>query len=370
MADMSTRNSERTVRGIVLGLVLLGATGLGIGRWVGHASATRLIHDYSPDRRVPRIPLTGPSVEAIDIDDFDLAHDDLYLLDRRAARVTALHRGPDGWKVTHAFARRGGGPGELLEPSSIAVTGDPEMVAVADEGSLHYFLPDGTYVRTRTPSMPCVMFKPHIGATGTGLLVSGTCAHGDTTFAEVYHLADDDSVTFLARDMRYTFDGGGSTFGTKSFFSSGPDVGLFGGGITNCVFRVARSPSLPTVRQLCDVGFQRFAFTASPELSAKLKAISAARPSLGAAATVPVTFPTYIGAIDVDGEAILLRPFSIDSLVVRKAGSGEDLAVLPVAGFIGCRTGGCLWFGHDDSGTIALISNAQFAALAQRAEAR
>ncbi|MEO5510074.1 MAG: hypothetical protein ABIV28_06045 [Longimicrobiales bacterium] len=357
---MRARNTDRIVRGIALSVVLLGVAGMGASRWMGRASAPRLIRDYHPDSAVPRIPFDGTIVEGILLGrDFDVVGADMYLLDMAAPRVVFLHNTDDRWKVSGGFGKRGGGPGELLQPSGIAVTDSPRTIIIADQNRLHFFDAAGSYVRSLTPELPCTMAAPQVAAVDGAILMSGRCVRGDTVFAELFHIAGNAGIS-IVRDVLYTMDGKtGSVFGASSFFTTSTGGGTFGGGTSDCTYRINVRNEPPQSTSVCGLGSSRYAFVPDEHLVAKAKAVAAARPWIAAALTLPDRLPVYVDRISIDGVSLLLRPVNNDSVAFRVAGSEADLAIAPVEGLIGCRAAGCLWIQQDTVAKMMFVPAAR-----------
>lgn len=285
------------------------------------------------------------------IQDFDVAGERLYLLEREG-RVVVLVQAGDAWRFATTFGRPGAGPGEFRNASGIAATS--EDVVVADWGRLQRFSTAGELLSTEQLLLPCIMARPSVAAGATGLFVHGNCMRAayatDTMKAVLAWAPPGGEFRIVAEDVRFTLDGRvGSILGAPLAFTDGPaGRHLFGTGVANCVWQVeergagGRATPDPSIRAVCPAVQELYSADPPPELERRLR-----RGIRGVSLGWPKTLPVYVSRLLAGESVILLRPVSADSLVLQVAGpAGEasaDLAVAPMDGFVGCRSGGCLW---------------------------
>jgi hypothetical protein len=363
---MKARAPERIAQIVLASVLVLGTTGFAVGRWLDRAHDAGLTSGYEPSPDVPRIPFAGFPVDgALYIRDFDAAGDDLYLLDMAGLQVLKLRRDGSQWTVASSFGRGGNGPGELRQPTGIAVTDAGATVIVSDQNRLHFFTDSGTHVRTRALTLPCALMSPRVSSAKNGLLLSGRCTQADTVFAVLFHVDDRDLVTRIAQDPVYSVHGeSGSILAAATMYSDGVTAGLFGSGTGDCVYRIDPGTSPPGAARICGLAGSRYAFVASPEFRSKAKAIAASRPSLAGSLAIPEMLPVYLERMDPGNGTLLLRPVTNDTLVFRRAGADADVAVAPVEGLVGCRAAGCLWVQSDSIPYVMLVPAAHIARLA------
>ena len=356
---MNTKRSRPAgmLRAVIICAVLVGGAGLGLSRVAGHVRA-RTVNHYVPLAATGRISFLGDVVpDALLIRDFDASDEAIYLLDTAAPRVIILHESDGHWKTASSFGRRGGGPGEMLQPSGISLIGD--SIVIADRDRFHYYTLDGVYLRTAAPSLPCPVLEPRVyGGPRGGLLIAGRCMRADTITTELFYSGDGKVAQAIAYDVLYTMDGSvGSPFGTPNSFTPGPLHGLFGGGTGDCVYRVLQGPrdTVPSARRVCGVSAPRYPFVASEEFRAKARAIAAARPMAAGALAVPAYLPAYVGRLATMSGDLVLRPFSNDSFAFRRIGSNDDVMIAEVDGLVGCRASGCLWVRGDGAPKVMFV---------------
>lgn len=338
------------MRGAILCVLVIGSAGFGMNRLMGRADSNT-VHSYKPAAVTPRVRFMGdPVTDALFIRDFDVRDEEIYLLDPMAARVIVMHEDAGHWTVARSFGRRGGGPGELMRPSGIAVSGS--TVIVADGERLHHFDRAGAYVRTTAPSLPCPLMNAHVYDAGSGVLLSGRCLRGDTATAELFYIQGD-SATSIAHDPLFTSDGSvGSVLAADNLYTPGITHGLFGGGTGDCAYRVVTSDTArPIATRVCGLANERYPFVPGNEYRAKAKALAAARPTVAGVPDFPPFLPTYMDRL-ASGSDFILRPFSNDSLAFRRIGRDRDVLIAEVEGLIGCRAAGCLWMRQD---SVALM---------------
>jgi hypothetical protein len=374
---MSTPAADRGIRIGIITVLVIGAAGLGLTAWMSRASSARLIHDYVPDSGVSRFHTAADAVEeATMINDFDVSDGEMFVLDAGGPQVIVLHQVGGHWKAVRSFGRRGGGPGELLAPSGIAVLPATRRIVVVDQDRLHYFNATGEYLETRVPVLPCHLGMPRVASAGTGVLLTGRCIHADTMMAELFYVpAVGDTASLIASDPIYAIDGSaGSVLSANSFYADGADHGLFGSGTGDCIYRVRgvaaadgaqpNGSAVPTAVRDCAVGNEHYAFTVDPEFREKAKALAAAKPWAAATFAIPTELPLYMAPAVAGASDLVIRPVTNDSVAFRAIGSDQDLLIMPAQGLIGCRAAGCLWSGSDMIQTITFVPARTLSALA------
>ncbi len=360
---MTTHRSDRWLMLGVIGIAMLGMAGLTVDRLASRSAATHLIRDYVPPPAAPRIPFAGtPLPGTVLVRDFDVSGDHLVLLDAGSPQVIVLRNEGGSWRTVGAFGRRGGGPGEMVEPSGIAIAGSPPSIVVVDQNRLHRFDMAGRYQDTRVPVLPCMLLQTRVADADKGLLMSGRCMRGDTVMAELFHIAADERATAVAHDPIFLASDG-VVLPATTLYSTTDRGGLFGGGTGACVFRIESAASTPQSTSVCKLGAGRYAFVADAQFKAKAAALAAARPHLAGTLTVPDRLPVYMERMAVGSAELLLRPISNDSLAFRRIGSDTDLAIAPVEGLIGCKAAGCLWVRRDTTDMMMFVSAARVAPL-------
>lgn len=356
----------------VAGLALLGARVLERG-----AGAVA----YRPDVGVARRANEAATLAGVSsITDFALSGRTLHIVDGRDAAVVRFRATEDGWVETLRLSAKGDGPGELRMPFSVAVDAGGG-IAVLDGARVHTFDADGSLRATRRLDTRCrtglgvLAFDPagrlHLAAT-----CAGGAGRGDTVDAVLWRLDRDEGrgagtgVTLheLARAPRFTLDGRwGTSFSTERPLSDGADRLLFGAGLRPCFDAFGADSAAPAER--CFAPESRW--RADPPASL---AGSAAPSGLdGPAWRWPRALPYYHDLVATAAGDVVLRIFSADSavlrLVDRRDSGGTDLMVVPYAGLVGCRAGGCLWRERDelDGMRIVILHTDQIEALANAA---
>jgi hypothetical protein len=312
--------------------------------------------EYRPAAGVERLRSAALDTDDVGlVRDFDLAGDTLYLLDR-TGRVLIAERAGRGWTLLGTFGRRGAGPGEFLMPTGIALHGP--RVVVLDGARLQIFTRDGELLAAHLLDLPCAMLLPGIAHSRNGLFVHGNCHRSsfvtDTLKSVLAWTADTSAWHVIAEDLRMTRDGtAGHVFTASSALT--PSAGgtlLFGSGATNCIWLVSDAPAPPTAVQHCPAARELYAADPPAELRARLRsgAISGVRLEW------PSALPSFVERIASAAGPVLLRPFSMDSLVLQLAApSGRDLAVAPLEGLVGCKAAGCLWVLEDATEVRLLV---------------
>ncbi|HEX6309424.1 MAG TPA: hypothetical protein VFZ69_14605 [Longimicrobiales bacterium] len=314
-----------------------------------------LIEEYRPSPGLDRLGFTVLDGDDIGlVGDFDIRGDTVFLLDR-AGGVAVVERIGGSARLVARFARRGPGPGEFLQPTGMAATRDG--VAVVDGTRLHFFSGSGDPLSTTRLSLPCPIVLPGVAQSSTGLFVSGSClrrgAASDTMKAVLLWSADTALWHVVIDAPRYTRDGTfGSVFGARNVLTPGIDgVHAFGGGESNCVWRVHDAGERPTATRECPVVASLYSGDPPPELKARMRATRIP----GVTLRWPEHLPVYLDRFITSRGILLLRPFTADSLVLQLAGSApRDVAVAPADGLLGCKAFGCLWL-RDETGTPELI---------------
>jgi hypothetical protein len=316
---------------------------------------------YQPASRTARLNEAGAFVarDIFRVVDFDWRGDRLYLVDAAGALVVGLERaGADGWRERLRIDVRGGGPGELEQPVSVAVRGDGSL-AVLDARRLVTFAADGQPLQTRTLELPCHTRRGILADLDAALYLAATCVDGapasDTVSALLWRVTDDAPIE-LARAPRFTRDARwGNAFTTERVLGSGSDRLLFGAGLDACVWTVAGAAAVTDME--CDVARTRFRSEPPAEL---LALESLPQHMRGRAWQWQRTLPYYHDVVAAPSADILVRLWSADSVVLRTTalapGGERDLLVAPFKGLIGCRAGGRLWrLADDDVAGLRLV---------------
>lgn len=313
------------------------------------------IEEYRPAAALDRLGFTVLEGDDIGlVGDFDIRGDTVFLLDR-AGGVAVVERTGGSARLVARFARRGPGPGELLQPTGMTAT--RSGVAVVDGTRLHFFSASGDPLSTTMVSLPCPIVLPAVAQSRTGLFVSGSClrrgAASDTMKAVLIWSADTAVWQVIIDAPRYTRDGTfGSVFGARSLLTPGIDgVHAFGGGESNCIWRVHDEGERPTATRECPVVASLYSGDPPPELKARMRATRIP----GLVLRWPEHLPVYLDRFITSRGTLLLRPFTTDSLVLQLAGSvPRDIAVAPADGLLGCKAYGCLWL-RDEGRSPQLI---------------
>lgn len=292
------------------------------------------------DRLVP-VALEGDDIGRVR--DFDIRGDTIYLLDMTGS-VAVISRSDDSLELVRHIARRGGGPGELLGPTGLAVT--DRTIIVVERTRLHVFDLSGAALTSTFVEFPCVMGLPAVSPASRGTFVHGNCLRpglATDTMMGVLAWAPEESTEFeLVLDVpRFTRDGRmGTMFGASRLLTTGPaGIHAFGGGETNCTWLIDDTGDRPTASSTCPVADVLY----SADAPAEFKEVRAS--AVGMDMRWPDPMPTFHGQFMTDDKEVLLfRPWSADSLVIQaSAPSGSDVAVASIEGFMGCKASGCLW---------------------------
>ena len=301
---------------------------------------------YKPAQDVPRLggaPLAGDDIGIVR--DFDVAGDTIYLLDG-TGRIVLVENADAGLRLLSHIGRRGGGPGEFMQPTGLAMVDG--SVAVMDGTRAQFFDVTGALHASKQITLPCPMLQPSIAPASDGLFIHGACMRRgvatDTMTAMLAWSTDTTTWEIIATAPRFTTDGSlGSIFGSRSLLTTGSDRRhAFGGGETNCIWIVTDTGGRPAAAERCPAVAVLYSADPPPELARRLKAGRIGAMGL----SWPETLPPYVERFVAGNEHILVRPFSPDSVVLQTA-AGRDLAVAPLDGLIGCKSGGCLWLLED-----------------------
>lgn len=321
--------------------------GAGLFCWIIGCSAVDAERSESGIEHRPAddvVRLTGAPLRGDDIGlvrDFDTAGDTIFLLDI-TGRIAVVRHAQNGLELAGHIGRRGGGPGEFMQPSGLAVTHG--SIAVMDGARAQFFTLTGTLQQSKQITLPCAMMRPSIAPARDGLFVHGGCLQRgvatDTMMAMLAWSADTVSWDVIVSAPRFTTDGSfGSVFGAQSLLTTGPDGRhAFGGGETNCIWSITDTGGRPTATESCPVVGTLYSADPPPELEGRMK--TGLMASMGV--RWPETLPAYLERFVVEDRTVLIRPFSSDSLVIQSP-DGRDLAVAPLEGFVGCKASGCLW---------------------------
>lgn len=330
------------------------------------ADALESVTEYRPDAAIERLQAERiAGLEPGLVRDFDIAGDTLYLLDQ-LGRVLVLLRANEDWRLEREIGRPGAGPGEFRNPSGIAAV--PGGVVVAEMTRLQFLTADGSVTSTRSLRLPCPMMLPGIAAARTGLFVHGNClraGYATDTMSAVLAWSPDTAVfRTVAEDLRFTRDGSaGSIFGATGALTTADDfIHTFGAGTSNCVWLVDDTGAEPAAERMCPAAATLYRADPPPELEARLRSGTVG----GMRVAWPPTLPPYVERIRAGGAIVLVRPFAADSVVLQLAApDSRDLAVAPLDGLVGCRSGGCLWLIEDqDPPRIILLDAERLRALA------
>ncbi|MGH7446652.1 MAG: hypothetical protein ACREK1_01250 [Longimicrobiales bacterium] len=334
---------------------LLGLLGLLAGCTAAGADGPGAGEEYRPPDELVR--LQSLPVDRDDIGlvrDFDIAGDTVYLLDS-TGRVVVLRQEPSGMHFVHAFGRRGSGPGEFMRPTGIAMAGHD--IVVADGTRLQFFSRSGEFLAAKWLNLPCPMMLPSVAPSRIGVFVHGNCMRSgyvtDTMKAVLAWSADTAGWEVILETPRFTLDGSlGSIFGASRLLTTGPDGRhAFGGGEANCIWNIDDRGGRPAATEICPAAAVLYSADAPPGLEKQMRSARFAGKNL----RWPASLPAYRDRFISGDHTVLLRPFSIDSVVLQLvAPLSTDLAIAPHEGLLGCKPAGCLWL-LDDSDPPHLI---------------
>jgi hypothetical protein len=300
--------------------------------------------------------------------DFDMVGDSVYLLDA-GGRIVIMERSDASFRVAGHIGRTGGGPGEFLRPTGMAITGTD--IVVADGTRLQFFSRAGDFLSTKTMTLPCPMVLPFVAPARSGVFVHGACLRRgfvtDTMKAVLAWSGDTAAWQVLIETPRFTTDGRlGSVFGASSLLTTGPrGIHAFGGGERNCIWHIDDNGDPPIANETCPVVSDLYRADPPPGLEARMRSPRFAGMNL----RWPESLPAYGDRFVIENDVILLRPFTADSVVLQLAGAAAiDIAVAPFDGLIGCKAAGCLWL-FDTTGTphVIILDRATIEAMAERA---
>lgn len=351
-------------RGIVIGIV--GVVAL-VAAYVvfGAATPPSVFVRVEPAASLPRIQWQRVESSGLGVvSDFALASGRLFLLDPVALRVVVLEEQPNGsWRETTSFGKKGGGPGEFLDPTSITAVATGGIVVSERQGRMQYFTEAGEYVRSAQPRLPCTMSSAQIAsAADSTLFLAGNClgTTRDTMFAVLSWSRDGQEFTELVREPKMAVDGSwGTIYVPRRPMSAGTRKTLFGVGISGCVVVVSIGNGDPVVSPQCDVATAAIEASPPPGFSRQLRDSRERGRSLGAAYDWPVPLPIYFDKVATTRGIVLLRPYHADSLfleLARSPGSSLDRSsVRPILvgslhHFVGCGRDGCLWYDAEAEG--------------------
>ena len=350
--------NRKTLLGLCLvAVMLLGAGGL----MLDETTRDRIGWGVQAYRPAPgTLRPTGELLDLPDVQavaDFDVAGRVLYLLDPQVPAVHRVGLSPEGPTYLGSFGRRGGGPGEFSRPTGLAVLASPPRLGVIEPGRIHIFALDGEYLSSLAPDLPCMMARPRLGGGRRGIYVHGDCLRRgigtDTMVAMLFWSADGERYMELAKEPRFTLDGGwGNPFGASLAWAEGPaDMHVFGSGTMPCVTEVMEDAETPRTVRRCDPAMQPYRLDLARETRASLEQMRRRNPLLQQAIRIPDRHAYYTRALVVDGLSGVLRGYSEDSTVLRSFGSATDLAVLKVTDMLGCRRGVCVGVEDRTAGT-------------------
>jgi hypothetical protein len=328
--------------------------------------------EYRPANELARI--ASVAVDGDDIGlvrDFDIAGDSIYLLDA-GGRVVIAEREDAAIRVVGHFGRSGGGPGEFMRPTGLALAGND--IVVADGTRLQFFNRAGEFLSTKRLSLPCPMMLPDVAPARVGIFVHGGCLRRgyatDTMKAVLAWSRDTTEWHIIVETPRFTTDGNlGSVFGPASLLATGiQGAHAFGGGERNCIWRIEDGGDRPIVHEVCPAVSTQYRADPPPGLEARMRSARYAGMNL----RWPASLPAYGDSFVLGSDVVLLRPFTADSLVLQLAGpSAIDIAVAPHDGLLGCKAGGCAWL-MEETATVRMIvlDRTEIEALVQRASGK
>lgn len=326
-----------------------------------------------PVRRAPTVMPAAPRLAwrpvagdlPVDVDDFTLAGDTVVALDRRGARVLLLRPAGDRWAPVGGWGRAGGGPGEFERPVALARTAAGEVAVLEESGRLQRFDPAGRLVGSERVPLPCVARTARL-AFGPGAArwlaasCGGTGRSRDTIFTALFRAEGAGAYAEVRRLPRMATDlSWGSVLGTRHPLADDGDVVWFGTFQDGCAWRLAGSAAGATTApaRRCALVRERLASPPPPDLDRQRReAERRGQRQVARLLRWPPTLPPFVALLR-DGERLLLaRPLGPDSLAIVPAGAPFDAArarlVAPLASFVTCARGGCLWY--DGDGRLAL----------------
>lgn len=318
------------------------------------------------DANLPRPALESQPADDISlVMDFDARADTLWLLEAGTDLIRyELQSGV--WRRVARLTREGDGPGELRRAWGVALT--PAGLAAIDGVRAHFFAPDGEYVKSTPLGLPCMMTKPGLAWSGNGVFLHGSCRRAglraDTMKAILAWSTDTLSWQVVAEGVDYVTDGSrGSPFGPARGFTAGIEHHLFGTAADDCLLRIL--PDGAPGESICGIASQTYRSPPPPDVAARM----GRGPVRGVNVAWPDPLPAYMERLVTPVGDFVLRPFSVDSVLLQRAGGDyEDVAVLPFNTLVGCKAAGCLWVEEAETTRILLLRPAHVAELMTGAE--
>lgn len=301
---------------------------------------------------------------------FTLLGDTLVALDARDYRVVLLRHEARAWRVVGGWGRRGGGPGEFLQPLAVARTADGEVAVLEHGGRIQRFTPDGALAGAERAAAPCAMFAPTLAyGDGHARWLAGQCLGGapvaDTIFTMLFRADGDGEYVHVARMPRMAADlRWGSVLGTlHPLVLTGGALHL-GTGLDDCLLRLPTGAGPPEPR--CGLVRERLAVPEPPaNAEGRRAAERRGQRQLALAMRWPDAMPPYLGVLAAGDTLLLARPVAADSLALVPAGEALDLRrahlIAPLRTFVACTHDACLWYGDE---RLALYRAADAVALA------
>lgn len=289
---------------------------------------------------------------------FTLLGDTVVALDARDHRVVLLRHEARAWRVVGGWGRRGGGPGEFLQPIAVARTPAGEVAVLEHGGRIQRFAPDGRLAGAERAGVPCAMFAATLayGPSDRTRWLAGQCIGGapvaDTIFTMLFRADGDGEYQPVARVPRMAADlRWGSVLGTLHPLVHAGGALHLGTGLDDCLLRLpAAAPAAPAPR--CGLVRERLAVPEpAGNAASRRDAERRGQRQLARALRWPDAMPPYVGAIAAGGTLLLARPVAADTVALVPAGEPLDLRraalVAPVRTLVACTHDACLWYGDE-----------------------
>ena len=349
-------------------LVIVGlATG---GLALRHRTTPTTVGDL-PVRRAPAVmpaaerpawrPVAGAGLVAVD--GFTLVGDTVVALDRRSARVHLLRLDGDVWRIVGGWGRAGAGPGELQRPVALAPTAAGLIAVLEEGGRIQRFDLAGRVVATDHAPLPCVGPTTRLAYDAHDeRWIAASCAgpgrSRDTIFTTLFRGDGARGWREARRLPRMALDfSWGSVLGTRHPLADLGDAVWFGTFQDDCAWPLPAGTASGAREPRCGLVRERLSSPPPPDLDRQRReAERRGQRQVARLLRWPPTLPSFLALVR-DGDALLLaRPLGPDSLAIVPAGVPFDprraRLVAPLASFVTCARGGCLWY--DDDGGLAL----------------
>jgi hypothetical protein len=234
-----------------------------------------------------------------------------------------------------------------------------------ESGRLQRFDREGRLVGSERAPLPCVARTARLafGPDSTRWLAAscgGTGRSRDTIFTALFRADGAGAYAEVRRLPRMATDlSWGSVLGTRHPLADDGAVVWFGTFQDGCAWRLAGvdAPAGTAPARRCALVRERIASPPPPDLDRQRReAERRGQTQVARLLRWPATLPPFIALLR-DGEGLLLaRPLGPDSLAIVPAGAPFDATrarlVAPLASFVSCVRGGCLWY--DGEGRLAL----------------